>query len=175
MAKNTVHSAQEKALLDLLGKLIVDETGKVKALLKLFGLPVSADSDGKALLDSVFLGLRQRSFRERLTVLLTNKQAALGQEDCFVGAIAGAVGSLGQSIGSMVNTKQERKMVETQASTTVLQSMLKYKAHKEALAAQSKGKALDYRLQTKFIQKAGAVVILLCLLWMLASPSKTSI
>ena len=172
MAKNTVHSAQEKALLDLLGKLIVDETGKVKALLKRFGLPVSADSDGKALLEGVFLGLRQRDFREALTILLTNKQAALSQEDSYVAAIASAVGSLGQSIGSMVNTRQQRKMVETQASSTVLQSMLKYKAHKEALAVESKGKALDYRLQTKFIQKAGAVVIMLCVLWMLVKPPR---
>ena len=177
------HTTQTKSLLDLLAVYIADHPGRVRQLLSKFNIPVTKNSNGKDLTNKVFLAIEKggKPFHIELAKLLYAKVKPVEQEDSFdfgallggaagggasgvggggggvtigadpVSAIAGAVGSIANLFGN----KQRKKMMKDQARSQTLQTMLAYKAQREAQAASKEAVVVSQVNKEKLLKMVG--------------------
>ncbi|MDN5201231.1 hypothetical protein QQ008_07655 [Fulvivirgaceae bacterium BMA10] len=175
------HTAQTKSLLDLLAIYIADHPGMTRQLLLKYDIPISKNSNGKDLTNKVFIAIEKagKHFHNELAKRLYAKIKPKEQEDSFdfrslqgggtsggnggvtigadpVSAIAGAVGSIANLFGN----KQRKKIMKDQARSQTLQTMLAYKAQKEAQVAYKQAAKVSQVNKEKLLKMVGGTAVI---------------
>lgn len=125
-SQNKLDQTQIKAF-RLLSIAIVKKTEAFTQLLKKFGLQVAHNADKEYLIDAVLYLLEEQNkeFKQALIKLLTSVANQNKQEDHFSGAavssVAGAVGSIFNTAGSLINSKAKKREARQQSLMALLQ------------------------------------------------------
>ncbi len=119
-------SREKEATLGLLAIVAADDPGQLKKLLAEFG--VSGSDDPQQLISQVLENLdrKGKAFQMELTGLLSDRLSDLAvkrghkQEDTYIDAIAGAVGAIANTVGSLTGKKQKQREASQQAFTALM-------------------------------------------------------
>jgi hypothetical protein len=116
-------SPQAKSALTLVGKAIAERPLELRRLLARYRIIVGNGKEDQTLAEAVLYGLQlgDRNFQQELSAMLS------GSEDNFVGAIAGAVGSIANVVGGA----QQSKAMKEQTRNESLATILAYKAQQD--------------------------------------------
>jgi len=157
---------EAKITLGLLGVVIADHPEKVRKLLRDFGIETREKPTGRELTHKVLYAIDKKGSRFHLELAQliadklpsqgkTNSSGKQSQEDSFAGAIAGAVGAIATTIGSISGKKQKQR----EASQQTLSTMLAYKAQQEQLAAQQASQAQAHANKMAWLKGVGILVV----------------
>lgn len=153
---------EAKITLGLLGVVIADHPEKVRKLLRDFGIETREKPTGRELTHKVLYAIDKKGskFHLELAQLIAEKLPNKGQpaqtgEDGYVDVIAGAVGAIATTIGSISGKKQKQR----EASQQTLSTMLAYKAQQEQVAAQQAAQAQAHANKMAWLKGVGILVV----------------